>query len=63
MAMPMRDHPILTSVPLVDPVVTRRVGILRRRGRPLTPAAQQFYQTILDTKRSGVAGAAKKTPK
>ncbi len=25
MAMPLRDHPILTSVPLVDPVVTRRV--------------------------------------
>jgi DNA-binding transcriptional LysR family regulator len=63
MAMPMRDHPILTSVPLVDPVVTRRVGIVRRRGRPLAPAAQQFYQTILDTKRSGMAGAAKKTPK
>jgi DNA-binding transcriptional LysR family regulator len=64
MAMPMRDHPILTSVPLVDPVVTRRVGIVRRRGRPLTPAAQQFYQTILDTKRSGMAGAAgKKAPK
>jgi DNA-binding transcriptional LysR family regulator len=64
MAMPMRDHPILTSVPLVDPVVTRRVGIVRRRGRPLAPAAQQFYQTILDTKRSGTVGAAgKKAPK
>jgi hypothetical protein len=34
------------------------------RGRPLTPAAQQFYQTILDTKRSGMADAAgKKAPK
>jgi hypothetical protein len=43
--------------------VTRRVGIVRRRGRPLAPAAQQFYQTILDTKRSGMVGAAKKTPK
>jgi DNA-binding transcriptional LysR family regulator len=54
----------LTSVPLVDPVVTRRVGIVRRRGRPLAPAAQQFYQTILDTKRSGTVGAAgKKAPK
>ena len=57
MAMPMRDHPILTSVPLVDPVVTRRVGIVTRRGRPLTPAAQQFYQTIIDAKRSGMARA------
>jgi DNA-binding transcriptional LysR family regulator len=32
MAMPLRDHPVLTSVPLVDPVVMRRVGIVRRRG-------------------------------
>jgi DNA-binding transcriptional LysR family regulator len=51
MAMPMRDHPILTSVPLVEPVVTRRVGIVRRRGRPLTPAAQQFHQTVVDARR------------
>ena len=60
MAMPMRDHPILTSVPLVDPVVTRRVGIVTRRGRQLTPAAQHFYQTIIDAKRSSGASAAKK---
>jgi DNA-binding transcriptional LysR family regulator len=53
MAMPVRDHPILTSVPLVDPVVKRRVGIVRRRGRPLTPAAQQFYRTIMEMKRAG----------
>ncbi|MGF6574345.1 DNA-binding transcriptional LysR family regulator [Paraburkholderia sp. GAS333] len=51
MAMPMRDHPILTSVPLVEPVVTRRVGIVKRRGRPLAPAAQQFHQTILEARR------------
>ncbi|WP_250501194.1 LysR family transcriptional regulator [Caballeronia sp. GAWG1-5s-s] len=48
MAMPGRNHHILTSVPLVDPVVKRRVGIVRRRGRTLTPAAQEFHQTILD---------------
>jgi DNA-binding transcriptional LysR family regulator len=51
MAMPGRDHPILTSVPLVDPVVKRRVGIVRRRGRPLTPAAQEFHRTIVDMRR------------
>ncbi|MFP3740171.1 LysR family transcriptional regulator, partial [Burkholderia sp. SIMBA_019] len=49
------DHPILTSVPLVEPVVKRRVGIVRRRGRPLTPAAQEFHRTIIETKRAGVA--------
>lgn len=61
MAMPLHDHPVLTSIPLVEPVVTRRVGIIRRRGRPLTPAAQQFYQMILETKRGGRRGTAKKT--
>ncbi|BCZ77800.1 LysR family transcriptional regulator [Paraburkholderia steynii] len=54
MAMPGRDHPILTSVPLVDPVVKRRVGIVTRRGRPLTPAAQEFYRTIIEMKRAVV---------
>lgn len=53
MAMPGRDHPVLTSVPLVDPVVKRRVGIVKRRGKPLTPAAQEFYRTIVETKRNG----------
>lgn len=28
--------------PLVEPVVTRRLGVLRRRGRALTPAARRF---------------------
>ncbi|VXC92520.1 Uncharacterized HTH-type transcriptional regulator YbhD [Burkholderia sp. 8Y] len=55
MAMPGHDHPILTSVPLVEPVVKRRVGIVRRRGRPLTPAAQEFHRTIIETKSAGVA--------
>ena len=54
MAMPGHDHPILTSVPLVEPVVKRRVGIVKRRGRALTPAAEEFHQMIIDAKRSGV---------
>ena len=43
MAMPGPDHPLLVSVPLVDPVVTRKVGLIKRRGRNLSPAAQQLY--------------------
>ncbi len=43
MAMPAADHPLLVSVPLVEPVVTRKVGLIRRRGRSLSPAAQQLY--------------------
>ena len=43
MAMPGADHPLLVSVPLVEPVVTRRMGLIRRRGRSLSPAAQQLF--------------------
>jgi DNA-binding transcriptional LysR family regulator len=43
LAMPGKDHPLLVGVPLEDPVVTRQVGLIRKRGRTLTPAAQQLY--------------------
>lgn len=51
MAMPEADHPLLVSVPLVDPVVTRKVGLIRRRGRSLSPAAQQLYDLFGEVKR------------
>jgi DNA-binding transcriptional LysR family regulator len=47
LAMPAADHPLLVSVPLVGPVVTRRVGLIRRKGRPLSPSAQQLYDFLL----------------
>lgn len=47
MAMPGRDHPLLVSVPLVDPVVTRKVGLIRKRARTLSPAAQQLYDLFV----------------
>ncbi|MBK9443074.1 MAG: LysR family transcriptional regulator [Comamonadaceae bacterium] len=43
MAMPAADHPLLVSVPLVDPVVKRKMGLIKRRSSVLTPAAQQLY--------------------
>ncbi len=43
MAMPGPDHPLLVSVPLDGPVVTRRIGLIRRAGRTLTPAAQHLF--------------------
>ncbi|NWF48812.1 LysR family transcriptional regulator [Hydrogenophaga sp. D2P1] len=43
MAMPGSDHPLLMSVPLVDPVVKRKMGLIRRRSTVLSPAAQQLY--------------------
>jgi DNA-binding transcriptional LysR family regulator len=50
MAMPGKEHPILVSVPLVDPVVRRKVGLIRRRGRTLSPAAQQLYDLFAQVK-------------
>jgi len=41
---------LLVSVPLVDPVVTRKVGLIRRRGRSLSPAAQQLYDLFSEVK-------------
>jgi len=41
-AMPGGKHPILTSVPLVEPEVVRNVGLIKRRGRTLTPAALEL---------------------
>ena len=52
MAMPGADHPLLVSVPLVDPVVTRNIGLIRRRGRSLSPAATLLYELCVEMKGS-----------
>lgn len=51
LAMPPGKHPTLVSVPLVDPVVNRTVALIRRRGRSLSPAAQQLYDMLLASSR------------
>jgi DNA-binding transcriptional LysR family regulator len=48
MAMPGEDHPLLVSIPLTDPVVKRTVGVIRRKGRSLSPAAQQLHAFLLE---------------
>ncbi|SOY64596.1 LysR family transcriptional regulator [Cupriavidus taiwanensis] len=45
MAVPP-DHPRLCAVPLVEPDVDRVLALIRRRDRPLQPAAQALYETI-----------------
>ncbi len=50
MAMPGPDHPLLVSVPLVDPIITRKVGLIRRKGRSLSPAALQLYEFFAEMK-------------
>jgi DNA-binding transcriptional LysR family regulator len=51
MAMPGKDHPLLASVPLVEPAVTRKIGLIRRRGRSLSPAAQRLFDLFVATKK------------
>jgi DNA-binding transcriptional LysR family regulator len=50
MAMPAADHPILTQVPLTDPQVMRSVGLIKRRGRTLTPAALELERLVVEMK-------------
>lgn len=53
MAMPAKDHPLLVSVPLVEPTVKRMVGLIKRRSSVLTPAAQELYQLCADMRQGG----------
>jgi len=61
LAMPPGEHPALVSIPLGEPAVTRTIGLLRRRGRRLAPAAQELYDMILEMKaRPRKRGAARR---
>jgi DNA-binding transcriptional LysR family regulator len=46
LSMPPDGHAALVCVPLVEPEITRTVGLIKRRGRPLSPAAQQLYDQL-----------------
>lgn len=48
MAMPAADHPLLVSIALTDPVVRRTMGVIRRRGRSLSPAAEQLHAFLME---------------
>jgi DNA-binding transcriptional LysR family regulator len=58
LAMPGPEHPLLVSVPLSDPVVTRRIGLIRRQGRRLSPEAQQLYDFLAAMKKASRPRAA-----
>ena len=45
-AMPPRGHPALVSIALHAPQVSRTLGLIKRRGRALTAAAQLFYDLM-----------------
>src|SRR5919202_1679684 len=49
LATPAAGHPIIQTVPLVEPEVTRTIGVVQRRGAILSPRAGQFLTMLLDT--------------
>ncbi|QMI07167.1 LysR family transcriptional regulator [Citrobacter sp. RHB25-C09] len=48
LALPQMPHPTLTGIPLVEPVIRRTLGIIRRRDTLLTPPAGRFFNLLLN---------------
>lgn len=53
LAMPSHDHATLVSIPLHEPVVTRQIGLIKKRGRSLSPAAQKLYDLLAQSRKTG----------
>jgi DNA-binding transcriptional LysR family regulator len=47
MALPPDGHEGLAAIPLVEPKVSRKLGLISRRGRPLPAAAQILYDMLV----------------
>lgn len=50
LAMPA-DHPVLVGVTLNEPVVSRQIGLISRRGRRLAPAAVPLFEILQKMRR------------
>ncbi len=50
MALPPDGHQGLVAVPLVEPKVSRTLGLISRRGRPLPAAARLLYDMLVAKK-------------
>jgi DNA-binding transcriptional LysR family regulator len=48
LATPAAGHPFIRTIPLVEPEITRTIGIVRRHGAILSPPAAQFLEMLLD---------------
>ena len=46
LALPAAGHPTIAIVPIVEPKVTRSLGLIRRRGRPLSASAQELHDLL-----------------
>ena len=52
LATPQGDHPIIVTRPIGNPEVSRTIGVVRRRGGRLAPAAERFLEMLLGTWKS-----------
>lgn len=51
LALPSGRHPAIANVPIVQPRVTRTLGLIRRRNRALSPAAEELYRMLAPKER------------
>lgn len=49
LATPQGEHPIIVTRKIGKPQVSRTIGVVRRRGRQLSPAAQRFFDLLMKT--------------
>ena len=49
LATPQSAHPVIVSIPIVDPVVTRSIGIVERRSGRLSSAALRFRDMLIES--------------
>jgi DNA-binding transcriptional LysR family regulator len=63
LAMPGSNHPLLVAVPLVEPTVERTLGIVRRHGRTLSPAALALYELVKQERKAVRANRARSRPR
>lgn len=47
MATPQGEHPFLVACPIGDPEVSRTIGVVRRRGASISPAAITFLNMLI----------------
>lgn len=52
LATPQGDHPIIVTRAIRNPEVSRTIGVVRRRGGRLAPAAERFLDMLLGTWKS-----------
>jgi hypothetical protein len=49
LATPAAKHPVIRTLRLVDPEVSRTIGIVQRSKSVLSPQASQFLNMLLET--------------